>query len=177
MKSDAEQSLAGPPAQPPPSPPPAAAPAPATTSLAASAVEERVRSFSTASEASEDSTSALLPDVAFGPASSSSAAASHTGMGSPRSNRESQPLLGARHDVDEFNHWPGSWGSRVWCAWSFGVMLKRSFWREGSLGYLRSLSPHFPMAFIRFPLSKPFLSILPPPFLFPFLFHHFPFPL
>ncbi|XP_047486633.1 phosphatidylinositol 4-kinase type 2-alpha-like isoform X1 [Penaeus chinensis] len=106
MKSDAEQSLAGPPARPPPSPPPAAAPAPATTSLAASAVEERVRSFSTASEASEDSTSALLPDVAFGPASASSAAASHTGMGSPRSNRESQPLLGARHDVDEFNHWP-----------------------------------------------------------------------
>lgn len=65
--------------------------------------EERLRSLSTASEASEDSAAALLPDVTFGPAS-------HTGMGSPRSNRESQPLLGARHDPEEFNHWPGAEG-------------------------------------------------------------------
>lgn len=65
--------------------------------------EQRARSLSTASEASEDSAAALLPDVTYGPA-----AATHTGMGSPRSNRESQPLLGARHDLDDFNHWPGT---------------------------------------------------------------------
>lgn len=65
-------------------------------------VEERLRSLSTASEVSEDSATALLPDVTFGPGTT------HTGMGSPRSNRESQPLLGARHELDDFNHWPGA---------------------------------------------------------------------
>ncbi|KAK3877493.1 hypothetical protein Pcinc_017819 [Petrolisthes cinctipes] len=70
-------------------------------------VEERIRSLSTtttASEVSEDSASALLlPDVTFGPGTTTN----HTGMGSPRSNRESQPLLGARHDLlDDFNLWP-----------------------------------------------------------------------
>lgn len=73
----------------------------AAVTAAAGVVDERIRSLSTASEASEDSAAALLPDVTFGPAG-------HTGMGSPRSNRESQPLLGARHDVDDFNHWPGT---------------------------------------------------------------------
>lgn len=60
-------------------------------------VEERNRSLSTASEASED-TAPLLPDVSFGP---------HTGMGSPRSNRENQPLLGGanRIEVEEINVW------------------------------------------------------------------------
>ncbi|KAG0721630.1 Phosphatidylinositol 4-kinase type 2-beta [Chionoecetes opilio] len=71
----------------------------AAAAAAAGVVDERIRSLSTASEASEDSATALLPDVTFGPTS-------HTGMGSPRSNRESQPLLGARHEVDDFNHWP-----------------------------------------------------------------------
>lgn len=71
----------------------------AAAAAAAGVVDERIRSLSTASEASEDSAAALLPDVTFGPTS-------HTGMGSPRSNRESQPLLGARHEVDDFNHWP-----------------------------------------------------------------------
>nr|XP_045618097.1 phosphatidylinositol 4-kinase type 2-alpha-like isoform X1 [Procambarus clarkii] len=74
-------------------------PVAATTAAAAAVVDERIRSLSTASEASEDSAAALLPDVTFGPGS-------HTGMGSPRSNRESQPLLGARHELDDFNHWP-----------------------------------------------------------------------
>lgn len=73
----------------------------AAAAAAAGVVDERIRSLSTASEASEDSAAALLPDVTFGPTS-------HTGMGSPRSNRESQPLLGARHEVDDFNHWPGA---------------------------------------------------------------------
>lgn len=71
----------------------------AAVTAAAGVVDERIRSLSTASEASEDSAAALLPDVTFGPAG-------HTGMGSPRSNRESQPLLGTRHDVDDLNHWP-----------------------------------------------------------------------
>uniref|UniRef100_A0A0P4WJ62 Phosphatidylinositol 4-kinase type 2 n=1 Tax=Scylla olivacea TaxID=85551 RepID=A0A0P4WJ62_SCYOL len=71
----------------------------AAAAAAAGVVDERIRSLSTASEASEDSATALLPDVTFGPTN-------HTGMGSPRSNRESQPLLGARHEVDDFNHWP-----------------------------------------------------------------------
>jgi len=61
-------------------------------------VEERNRSLSTASEASED-TAPLLPDVNFGP--------SGTGMGSPRSNRENQPLLGGanRNETEEINVW------------------------------------------------------------------------
>lgn len=72
---------------------------PVAATTAAVVVDDRIRSLSTASEASEDSATALLPDVTFGPGT-------HTGMGSPRSNRESQPLLGARHEVDDFNHWP-----------------------------------------------------------------------
>ncbi|KAG7156975.1 phosphatidylinositol 4-kinase type 2-alpha-like isoform X1 [Homarus americanus] len=72
---------------------------PVAATTAAAVVDERIRSLSTASEASEDSATALLPDVTFGPGN-------HTGMGSPRSNRESQPLLGARHEQDDFNHWP-----------------------------------------------------------------------
>ncbi|XP_076070052.1 phosphatidylinositol 4-kinase II alpha isoform X2 [Oratosquilla oratoria] len=67
-------------------------------------VDERSRTLSTASEVSEDSTTALLPDVTFGPGSSNTTLT--TGMGSPRINRESQPLLGARHETDEANHWP-----------------------------------------------------------------------
>ena len=67
----------------------------------------RPRSFSTASEASEDSTSALLPEVTFGP----STGLAPTIMGSPRSNRENQPLLGpstGRHqEIDDYNQWPG----------------------------------------------------------------------
>lgn len=74
---------------------------PVAATTAAAVVDERIRSLSTASEASEDSATALLPDVTFGPGN-------HTGMGSPRSNRESQPLLGARHDLDDFNHWAGA---------------------------------------------------------------------
>lgn len=71
-----------------------------TTTTVVVVTDDRIRSLSTASEASEDSATALLPDVTFGPINN------HTGMGSPRSNRESQPLLGARHELDDFNHWP-----------------------------------------------------------------------
>lgn len=71
-----------------------------TTTTVVGVTDDRIRSLSTASEASEDSATALLPDVTFGPINN------HTGMGSPRSNRESQPLLGARHELDDFNHWP-----------------------------------------------------------------------
>lgn len=77
---------------------------PVAATTPGAAVDERIRSLSTASEVSEDSATALLPDVTFGPGT-------HTAMGSPRSNRESQPLLGARHEVDDFNHWPGA---RTW---------------------------------------------------------------
>lgn len=79
---------------------PAAASASVVPTTTTVVTDDRIRSLSTASEASEDSATALLPDVTFGPINN------HTGMGSPRSNRESQPLLGARHELDDFNHWP-----------------------------------------------------------------------
>ena len=73
--------------------------------------QQRTRTLSTASEISEDSASALLPEVTFGPSSIVPSI-----MGSPRNNRESQPLLGpstGRHqDVDDFNQWTGLYISK-----------------------------------------------------------------
>ncbi|KAL7637044.1 UNVERIFIED_CONTAM: hypothetical protein RMT77_012802 [Armadillidium vulgare] len=67
-------------------------------------IDGRYRSYSLASEGSQDSGTALLPEVTF----SNTGAPLNTFMGSPSRhiNRENQPLLGSqRCDVEDFNIW------------------------------------------------------------------------
>lgn len=69
-------------------------------------VDGRYRSYSFASEGSQDSGTALLPEVTF----SNSGGPLNSFMGSPSRhiNRENQPLLGSqRCEVEDFNIWQG----------------------------------------------------------------------
>ena len=86
-----------------------------TESAAASAIatfeleDSRGRSLSTASEGSQDSTSALLPEVSFGPIFEGLIPAGAMGSPSRHNYRENQPLLGNQRfsEIEDYNTWTG----------------------------------------------------------------------
>lgn len=70
----------------------------------------RIRTFSSISEASQDSGAALLPEVSFAQIGLSDLINLHMGSPSGSGGRENQPLLGhyRNNENEVINHWQGT---------------------------------------------------------------------